>query len=207
MADRCSHCRNVLEPGSRVCTACGACFDQGLRGYAGRPNAILACRVFVIAGWGLWVCTCVLGGAFRGEEMLVPGIALVPLSFATMLAGAKAWCPAAWVLGLLNLSAWIAVECIFEDVIDLMADEETAAVLFALGYTAVSAPFAIRFWARPIAAHDPWRCRQCGYLLRGLRNARCPECGTPFEIGRLKWLTRPGRLARNESPRPPTEPN
>jgi len=24
------------------------------------------------------------------------------------------------------------------------------------------------------------RCRRCGYLLRGLPEPRCPECGTPF---------------------------
>ncbi len=24
------------------------------------------------------------------------------------------------------------------------------------------------------------RCEQCGYLLRGLPERRCPECGTPF---------------------------
>ena len=26
------------------------------------------------------------------------------------------------------------------------------------------------------------RCSKCGYNLRGLRDSRCPECGTPFEL-------------------------
>lgn len=28
---------------------------------------------------------------------------------------------------------------------------------------------------------DGPQCRNCRYLLRGLTDARCPECGTPFE--------------------------
>ena len=31
----------------------------------------------------------------------------------------------------------------------------------------------------------PVHCPKCGYLLRGLPDGRCPECGTPFERGRL----------------------
>lgn len=31
------------------------------------------------------------------------------------------------------------------------------------------------------------RCAQCGYDLRGLREPRCPECGTVFAAGRAQW--------------------
>ena len=31
----------------------------------------------------------------------------------------------------------------------------------------------------------PVHCPKCSYLLRGLPDGRCPECGTPFERGRL----------------------
>ena len=30
--------------------------------------------------------------------------------------------------------------------------------------------------------YPPGRCAVCGYDLRGLDRARCPECGTPFEL-------------------------
>ncbi len=30
------------------------------------------------------------------------------------------------------------------------------------------------------------RCGKCGYLLRGLRDARCPECGKPFDASLLE---------------------
>lgn len=31
----------------------------------------------------------------------------------------------------------------------------------------------------------PVECPKCSYLLRGLSDARCPECGEPFDRGRL----------------------
>jgi hypothetical protein len=34
-------------------------------------------------------------------------------------------------------------------------------------------------------ADFPLYCPSCGYLLRGLTSDRCPECGRPFERGRL----------------------
>ena len=33
----------------------------------------------------------------------------------------------------------------------------------------------------PPKQRNPWICVQCGYLLRGLTEPRCPECGTPFD--------------------------
>lgn len=35
------------------------------------------------------------------------------------------------------------------------------------------------------ADYFPVWCRQCGYMLRGLPENRCPECGTTFDRGRL----------------------
>lgn len=34
----------------------------------------------------------------------------------------------------------------------------------------------------------PVNCPKCGYLLRGLPDGNCPECGKPFERGRLLVL-------------------
>lgn len=32
-----------------------------------------------------------------------------------------------------------------------------------------------------VDSQDSPRCSQCGYSLKGLTKARCPECGTPFQ--------------------------
>lgn len=37
---------------------------------------------------------------------------------------------------------------------------------------------------RDLEDEDGPRCRECGYLLKGLPEPRCPECGTSFESGR-----------------------
>lgn len=36
-----------------------------------------------------------------------------------------------------------------------------------------------------LAERDAHRCRKCGYLLYGLPEPRCPECGEPFDPARL----------------------
>ena len=35
-------------------------------------------------------------------------------------------------------------------------------------------------WRR-VGGAEPGRCEHCGYLLRGLPEPRCPECGEPFD--------------------------
>jgi hypothetical protein len=45
----------------------------------------------------------------------------------------------------------------------------TGAALWNVGYW---------LFRRNHSEHE--RCHRCGYLLRGLREPRCPECGTPF---------------------------
>lgn len=52
----------------------------------------------------------------------------------------------------------------------------------------------------------PTWCLKCGYLLRGLKENRCPECGQEFDRGHLlvkeyvvewhKWVFRPSRAGR-----------
>ena len=44
----------------------------------------------------------------------------------------------------------------------------------------------LSLWLRQRAKRQLWRaegkCEKCGYLLRGLTEPRCPECGTGFEL-------------------------
>jgi hypothetical protein len=39
---------------------------------------------------------------------------------------------------------------------------------------------------RGVPQHVPTKCAKCGYLLTGLVVARCPGCGTPFDLALLK---------------------
>jgi hypothetical protein len=38
---------------------------------------------------------------------------------------------------------------------------------------------------RSRAEPSPWTCKTCGYLLVGLKEHRCPECGTVFDPDQL----------------------
>jgi hypothetical protein len=35
----------------------------------------------------------------------------------------------------------------------------------------------IRFWGPVCRQDDETRCRKCAYILRGISEPRCPECG------------------------------
>jgi hypothetical protein len=60
----------------------------------------------------------------------------------------------------------------------------------------------VTFWPRPAAKDAPIErdifCDKCGYNLRGLKQAVCPECGTPFRpraaaASQLPWKQRETR--------------
>ncbi len=50
---------------------------------------------------------------------------------------------------------------------------------------------------------DAGRCRQCGYLLRGLTEPRCPECGRPFDPEDPNTMDLPEHLRLGKPPKPP----
>ena len=56
------------------------------------------------------------------------------------------------------------------------------AATFGFGLACLSAVISRRY--RPIV-RDPERCAKCGYLLFGLPEHRCPECGTPSTVESL----------------------
>ena len=45
-------------------------------------------------------------------------------------------------------------------------------------------------------------CKNCGYALRGLPVARCPECGLPFDPGNPRTMNVPGWRAPLKPPKP-----
>ena len=56
-----------------------------------------------------------------------------------------------------------------------------------LGYALLAGGtvWLVRRW-RCVGLPPPDRCYQCGYMLRGLPEPRCPECGEPFDPARFK---------------------
>jgi hypothetical protein len=75
------------------------------------------------------------------------------------------------VLGLINALSWSPHQA------------QVPVSLIGTAYVLLSAYFYYQAWqCLRRSKHIPrWVCRQCGYLLVGLTENRCPECGTPFE--------------------------
>lgn len=59
--------------------------------------------------------------------------------------------------------------------------DSTRGLVTPLGFLAAG---LLALWGWNFARKRAWilegKCARCGYLLRGLTEARCPECGTPF---------------------------
>lgn len=109
-----------------------------------------------------------------GPIIAVIGIASVPLG----IRGKYAW---ALLVGVANCAICLLFWML---VLTLDWSPQDAHVPFAvmgLAYTLATLPLAIRATRRAPASVSPWICVRCGYLLYGLSEPRCPECGTPFD--------------------------
>jgi uncharacterized paraquat-inducible protein A len=100
--------------------------------------------------------------AFRSFSNLPPK----PMLESTA-AGLFAFCP-----------AYLALVTIPDQAISTLFVATGTATSLTIGLVGGSAWY---YWARRDARQDPGRCERCGYLLRGLPEPRCPECGTPFD--------------------------
>ena len=114
------------------------------------------------------------------ESVMGTGPVIAVVGVATVLLGlAGRYAALAWV-GLANILVCILF---FMLVVILEWSPGQAAHPFAIMgaiFTAATLPAAIRVTRRVPRAVNPWACKHCGYLLYGLRDPRCPECGTPF---------------------------
>ena len=57
--------------------------------------------------------------------------------------------------------------------------------LMGLAYMIAALPACVYIWRHPPAHKPPWVCADCGYLLFGLTEPRCPECGRAFDPKRV----------------------
>ena len=68
-------------------------------------------------------------------------------------------------------------------------------------YAFMTLPWVIQVTRSAPRDHDLWSCVQCGYLLYGLHEPRCPECGTPFDPTLLQETPPPDRTEQLSRPR------
>ena len=57
----------------------------------------------------------------------------------------------------------------------------TVLLVVAHGFIPILVSTGVYHWlSAPRWQHGVTRCGRCGYILSGLREPRCPECGTPI---------------------------
>ena len=87
--------------------------------------------------------------------------------------------PMMWVQ---KAAAWITPINIGDSVVWAFIDATVVLILSAPGVIAAVCLYA---WQNRLIDGHP-RCQECGYILKGLTESRCPECGTGFESRQVK---------------------
>lgn len=189
MQNQCPVCKSQPLPDSGVCPRCGAHAEQAAA-VPLRPATIRAVRVLTGLAWGMCVLAWHLVVLVDVESVMATG----PVIFmaGTLLVGLgihASYLHAVW-LGAAHMVICILLFALVV-VYSWTPDEATMPfALIGLGYVAVSLPLTL--WARAHcpALRRPWQCVNCGYLLYGLTEPRCPECGTPFDSAQMSLAGR-----------------
>ena len=151
------------------------------------PASFLAC----LLAWVALVVEATL-------DAVVLGLLAIALAILTSAVGRQCRYHAVWTF--VRIYVYLAISFLLYSGLSALAPAETAAfygVYVALtgAYVGMAGILSHRAWARPprFKTHT-WVCAGCGYLLYGLTEPRCPECGREFN----SWI-----LEASLTPRPP----
>lgn len=177
----CPMCRTQLAEGSQFCHQCGLPLTGESPMIPRHAKPPVGIRVLLVLSW----LTCVVGTLLIPtvdvETIMGSGPILAGLGIITCTAGAFARHWRACFVGLLHVSFCLFIFLLIVG-LGWSPDQAHHRVLtIASVYALAVIPLSIWAWFGPSRQRSPWFCLQCGYFLRGLTEARCPECGTPFD--------------------------
>jgi len=128
-------------------------------------------------------------GGFSTPELVALGISLsITALLAILCARQQHWAPIVFP----DASSKVHIVAIWESVSVVLVQRDEGGNV--VGFSQLTVPYwhaipisllpalllyGYRRWRRK--RHSPGRCRNCGYMLRGLRSGRCPECGALFD--------------------------
>ncbi len=188
MPDSCPMCGTQLAEGSRFCHKCGVPLSSTApRRQAGSPGPItrllvVATYLFYLVAWlSCWKsaeAAAVLG-------LFSVGASLVLITLAIVNRHRWGWCLGAAHCGLYVLLMGLVV-------IGSLGPRDAIIPFLSIGgiYLVGAIPLSVLAWRQGLKKHHPMTCVNCGYLLYGLTEARCPECGTPFDAKLLATANR-----------------
>jgi hypothetical protein len=146
-----------------------------------RARAIAITRALLIADVIVGVVALALIPTVEIRTVLLTGPILLLAGFATAVAAGKAKYHRATLIGL----AYCAM-CIFLIALVNILDwspERAVHPFEAMGlvFDCSIAAATVYVLRHPPPIIEPWSCLGCGYLLYGLPEPRCPECGRAFD--------------------------
>jgi len=148
----------------------------------------------LILTWAAWLTaalTVLLIAFYDVEVVMCTGPIMAVLALIVIILSRVGGHPALALLGLAN----IAVCLLFFGLVVLLdwspSEAETPFTVMGFAFTLGTLPWAWQLTRR--APHDinPGECQACGYLLFGLTEPRCPECGSPFDPALLRNIGPP----------------
>jgi hypothetical protein len=133
---------------------------------------------------GLTLADCVVGSALAPleiESILATGPVLAALGVYLVILAARSGCTRTALLGMCHIAITVGTFLLI-NLAGWGPDPARLPVsMIAVIYTVATVPLFWRAFREHPKGPDNSRCQQCGYLLYGLIEPRCPECGTPFD--------------------------
>lgn len=180
-SDRCPECKATLVSGSFYCHICGQQVCDAAGPSRASKRAVVTCRWLLVAGWLTCAVAWILVVAVDVESVVGTGPIIFSIGGAIIILGG---------IVQYRLAIWAGVAhcgiCVlFTALVNIFSwsPREAEMPFGIMGAVYVIASLPLTWWAfrRPPPTRQPWECRECGYLLFGLAEPRCPECGTTFD--------------------------
>lgn len=179
MPDECPFCKTPLVEDSKFCHACGAPLTGQQPQIVGkskvaaiRASMLLACIAWVL-GW--------LGTLADAEAMTGLGGISTILGLVMIFIGLAARYRRAVLVGIVHCAMFGLLVALIGVTGWSPSEAQYPFLWIGAVYVGTIIPLSVHAWRGAPPTHHPFECRKCGYLLYGLTEPRCPECGTPFE--------------------------
>ncbi len=177
----CPTCRTELADASSFCHACGFPLTGEVPAMLSRAKPARTARVLLVSSW----LTCFVGALLIPtvdiESIILTGPILSVLGSATLVAGLVAERRRTSLVGSGHICLCLFMFLLIAGMGWSQRQAYYPALAIASAYVLLAAPLTIWALAEPAGYTNPWVCVRCGYLLRGLTEPRCPECGAPFD--------------------------